>query len=95
MVTSSGLRLAGEYEDSLGSLLFFLLQQQQRSNSAGGAAPAEQPLPKPSQEGAADLAIAAGAGSLPQQGGSGQFSLGAMVIKWIENKLAPSHCPID
>ncbi len=94
LVTSSGVRLAGEYEDSLGSLLFFLLQQQ-RSAGAAGAAPAEQPPPKPGQEaGSSADSAPAPAGSLPKQGGPGQFSRGTVAIRGIKNNLAPRSCPL-
>ena len=80
MVTSSGVRLAGEYEDSLGSLLFFLLQQRCCAGAAG-AAPAEEPAPQPAEHagGGADSACAAGPSGLPQKGDLRQLTLGTLV----------------
>ena len=45
IVNSTGARLTGEYEDSLGSLLFFSLQRRQgpAANAAAGSAAAGQP----------------------------------------------------
>ena len=76
MVTSTGVRLAGAYEDSLGSLLFFLLQQQRPV----GAAPDQSPQPGKDAGGGADSAFAAGPSSLPQQGGEGQLTLDSLAI---------------
>lgn len=69
MVTSTGARLTGEYEDSLGSLLFFTLQKQ-RSAGAAAAAPGEQPPPQTSGDAGvgADCASAAGPSSSTQPG---------------------------
>ena len=75
MVTSSGMRLTGEYEDSLGSLLFFLLPAQ-RSGGATAAAPAEQAPLQTNGNAVAhtDSACAAGPSSSAQQGGAGQLA---------------------
>lgn len=77
MVTSTGARLSGAYEDSLGSLLFFLLQQQR----SAGAAPAQSPQPDEDAGGGADCACAAGPSTLPQQGEAGQLTLNTLAIE--------------
>lgn len=65
MVTSSGVRLAGGYEDSLGSLLIFMMQKQ-GSAAPAAAEPAEQSTMQTS--GTVETAPAAVPGSSAQQG---------------------------